>query len=461
MAREPLSRANGIAMGRLPNYAVNYARINGNDLKFKKLCLEMRTLVVDKAKVRINGKQSSDRTIEIAANVMNEVCCRIWRLGYKPESPNQFSGKHIEAVIRDFWACGVSPKYFSSIYTTLRKFADWIQKPGLIKDKHVYLPEVPTEAFKAKQVAVKSKSWMGNGIDVEQKFMEADELDLRFGLMLRMCVAFGLRRIEVLQIKPWLDDKGYCLEIRSGIAKGGRPRFIPIQSDFQRAVLDLVKIRIKHNEHLGWLDDRPKSSTRLLERNKRRYLHFMSCIGITRSEAGVTGHGLRAQFAEQLALSKGYLPATLGGVKNQMPKEDEELIRLHIAENLGHSRKAITSSYYGSTTKKIQNFQGVKIATIYVSQHAIASVLANPPPIKNAEGHYPKLRARSITGTDLTLVIEDVADGMSTGTENSFQILLIDGDVKIVPNPALKNYFDDIPDVEAKIRRVLMTFGYL
>lgn len=461
MAREPLSRSNGIALGRLPNYSAAYINVDENDQRLQRLCSEMRALVIEKARLRLNGKQSSDRTIEVASDVMNEVCGRIWRLGFKPESPAQFNGKHIEAVIRDYWACGVSPKHFASIYTTLRKFDDWIGKPGLIKDKHIYLPEVHRHEFMASQVAKKSKSWQGNGIDLEQKLKEADALDVRFGLMLRMCAAFGLRRIEVLQIKPWLDDKGYCLEIRPGVAKGGRPRLIPIEFDLQRDVLDLAKKRIKQNEHIGWPDDKHQSAKPLLERNKSRYMYLLRCIGLTKSMSGSTGHGLRAQFAEQLALSKGYLPATLGGVKNQIPKEDEELIRLQIAENLGHSRKTITSSYYGSTTKKIQNSQGVKIATIYVSQHAIASVFANPPPIKNAEGHYPKLRARSITGTDLTLVIEDVADGMSTGTENSFQILLNDGDAKILPIPTLKNYFEEIPDIDAKIRLVMTNFGYL
>lgn len=461
MAREPLSRSNGIALGRLPNYSAAYINVDENDQRLQRLCSEMRALVIEKARLRLNGKQSSDRTIEVAADVMNEVCCRIWRLGFKPESPAQFNGKHIEAVIRDYWACGVSPKHFASIYTTLRKFDDWIGKPGLIKDKHIYLPEVHRHEFMASQVAKKSKSWEGNGIDLEQKLKEADALDVRFGLMLRMCAAFGLRRIEVLQIKPWLDDKGYCLEIRPGVAKGGRPRLIPIEFDLQRDVLDLAKLRIKQNEHMGWPDAKYKSAQPLLERNKNRYMYLLRSIGLTKNMSGSTGHGLRAQFAEQLALSKGYLPATLGGVKNQMPKQEEELIRLQIAENLGHSRKTITSSYYGSTTKKIQNSNGVKIATIYTSEHAIAYVFANPPPIKNAEGIYPKLRARAITSTDLTLVFEEVADGMSTGSENSFEILLVDGDVKIISNPASTNMFEEIPDIDAKIHRVMTTFGYL
>jgi hypothetical protein len=44
----------------------------------------------------------------------------------------------------------------------------------------------------------------------------------------------------------------------------------------------------------------------------------------------------------------GLLPPTLGGKRDQMPKEDREKIQMQVSESLGHSRVSVTTSYYGS-----------------------------------------------------------------------------------------------------------------
>jgi len=74
----------------------------------------------------------------------------------------------------------------------------------------------------------------------------------------------------------------------------------------------------------------------------------MAKIGITKLKDGATGHGLRAQYAENSALIAGMIPATLGGTKGQMDKESLDVTRAQISEQLGHSRIDVTASYYGS-----------------------------------------------------------------------------------------------------------------
>jgi integrase len=461
MSRKPLNRKNGIQLDRLPNY--NATSTEGADAHPKAilLCEEMKFFVAQKASVRLNGKQSSDRTIQVAVDVMHEFCCRLWRLGFRLETVSQIGGKHIEAVVRDYWACGASPKYFASVYSTLNKFQGWVGKPGLVRNRKVYLPEVDEKEFICSQVAVKSKSWRENGIDVVEKIKEADVLDVRFGLMLRMIWAFGLRRVEVMQIRPWVDDRVYALEVRKGIAKGGRSRNVYIETDHQRDVLDYVKSQINKTEFLGWPSSTFEQGNLLLK-NKTRFLYLMRKIGISKEISGVTTHGLRAQYAEGMAVKNGWIPSTLGGTKNQLPADEEKLIRMQLAENLGHSRITVTSAYYGSASAKIQNSRGERISGIRISDGDFVSVYANPPPRARIDGKYPKLSKRIVEQTDFILVREDYT-GEFAVEKSQFKFEIIDKVCLIRP-------FDDVrgeqidPQIHDQIQPVLLRalerYGY-
>lgn len=194
-------------------------------------------------------------------------------------------------------------------------------------------------------VASASRSWSENGIDVIEKIKDADELDWRFGLMLRMQLAFGLRRIEVLQIKPWRCDRTDKLCLSA--TKGGRPRDIYIDTGEQRVVLDMVKARLSKDEALGW-KNRADGKPATLKYSTQRYSSLLPRIGISRSVSLVTGHGLRAQFAENAALVASMVPPTLGGSLGQMGTDELFVKRVQVSELLGHSRVSVTPSYYGT-----------------------------------------------------------------------------------------------------------------
>jgi integrase len=461
MSRNSLSRKHGIQLGRLPNYQVTSMEGDDAHPSAIKLRKEMQILVTQKAALRANGKQSSHRTIQLAVDVMTEFCSRLWRLGFKLENVSQISGKHIEAIVRDYWACGASPKHFASLYSTLNKFQLWIGKPGLVRHRSVYLPEVEEREFRTSQVAIKSKSWRENGIDVVEKIKEADALDVRFGLMLRMIWAFGLRRVEVMQIRPWIDDRVYALEIRKGIAKGGRSRNVYIETEHQRDVLDYVKSQINKTEFLGWPSSTYEQGNLLLK-NKTRFLYLMRKIGISKEISGVTTHGLRAQYAEGMAVNNGWIPATLGGTKNQLPADEEKLIRMQLAENLGHSRTNVTSAYYGSATAKIQNSRGERLAGISLLDGGIMSLYANPPPRSRKDGQFPKLSQRIVQNTDFILVLEDFSTTFSQEkaqykleiADKTYQILSFDN----VNGAQIDQQVSD--QIQLGLQLLLEKFGY-
>ncbi|MFP3648490.1 hypothetical protein SB822_57610, partial [Paraburkholderia sp. SIMBA_054] len=82
-----------------------------------------------------------------------------------------------------------------------------IGNPNLVKTLEEYLPDASPERIKVSATARVTKSWSANGIDVEKKLEEAFAIDDRFGMMLAMQLAFGLRRKETILIQPWVSDQ--------------------------------------------------------------------------------------------------------------------------------------------------------------------------------------------------------------------------------------------------------------
>jgi site-specific recombinase XerD len=294
---------------------------------------------------RVNGSVASDRTSEAARDSLHASFSRLGELGFRLQNPENIGEKHIQALCNFWHQNGYKPKTIQGNLSQLRIFCRWIGKGDMVKNAAHYLPDVPHGELRVKTIADKSKSWVANGIDVAEKVREADAIDWRFGMMLRMAVAFGLRRMEVVQCIPWKVDRGD--KFAAYKTKGGRPRDIYIDTNEQRKVLDQVKALLKPNEQLGWLTkcDGSKAS---LEFSLAKWNKMMAKIDITRASSNCTGHGLRAQYAENAALIADMIPPTLGGTGRQMPKGVLDLKRVQVSELLGHSRKSVTGAYYGS-----------------------------------------------------------------------------------------------------------------
>lgn len=306
---------------------------------------ELNGLLEKHATTRLNGRVASERSATAAGESLRASFRLLVALGYKLEDPRNITHKHIKALCREWYRLKLSPKTMQGYLSHLRIFCRWIGKGNMVESIGYYLPDVPKKDLKVHTLARTSKSWAENGVDVAEKIREADALNWRFGLMLRMQVAFGLRRMEVVQMVPWKNDRGDKFSVYK--TKGGRPRDVYIDSDHQRAVLDMVKAVLKKNECLGWTT-RPDGTRADLAYSMKRYSNMLPQIGISRSNSIVTGHGLRAQFAENAALLVNLIPPTLGGTPGQHERDVLSLKRAQVSEALGHSRVSVTRSYYGS-----------------------------------------------------------------------------------------------------------------
>jgi hypothetical protein len=91
-----------------------------------------------------------------------------------------------------------------------------------------------------------------------------------------------------------------------------------------------------------------------LVKARNRYYNVIRKAGVTRSELGVTSHGLRHEFAarkyEQLTGMRPQVEAVQPSSHYRENDEQDHLARLEISQQLGHWRKDVTSAYIGSTT---------------------------------------------------------------------------------------------------------------
>lgn len=308
------------------------------------LITQLNAILQKHAGTRVNGKVASERTKTAIGDSLRASFRRLVVLEYRLQNPENFSEKHVKALC-DFWhQSDYSSKTIQVNLSYLRIFCRWIGKGEMVKDAPHYLPHVPRSELRVNSAAVASKSWAENGIDVAEKVKEADALDKRFGAMLRLAVAFGLRRHEIIECCPWKVDRGDRFAAYK--TKGGRPRDIYIDTDEQRIVLDHVKSIVKKSEYLGWTT-KDNGTASDIKFSLGKWHRMLAKIGITKAMSNVTGHGLRAQYAENAALIASVIPPTLGGTGGQMAKDELDLKRAQASEKLGHSRISITSAYFG------------------------------------------------------------------------------------------------------------------
>lgn len=301
---------------------------------------------------RVNGKVASERTQTMSKEVLSTAIRLLHELGYKIQDPKNLGERHIAVLVKHWWYCQKKKiKTIQNDLSRLRVIYTMLGKPGMVGTVEKYLPDVDPHLLKVRAAAQTTKSWSGHGINLVATFREVDERDLQLGLMLRLQLGLGLRREEVLKCNPHVQDYGHYLQVLPGMGKGGRWRNIPIMSSAQRELLDYVKARVPKNKPLGWEYSRlgkPAS----LEQNIRRYENLMASLGFTKADAGVTGHGLRAQFAENHALLLGMVPPTMGGNAAQLERSDLGVLKVKVAQALGHNRQSATSAYIGTSTAK-------------------------------------------------------------------------------------------------------------
>ncbi len=259
--------------------------------------------------------------------ILTLVANELTRLGFKFLSAVGLKPKHIEALVKDWIAKGLSAGTIKNRMAELRWLAEKVGKQNVVARSNDYY-------------GIDHRRFVTN--ISKARTLEAGELqkvtDAYTRLSLRFQSEFGLRREESIKIRPTQADHGDRLVLQASWCKGGREREIPILTEAQRQLVN----EAKQFAGAGSLIPRDMSYKQQLKRFENQ------C-----HKAGIDHvHGHRHAYAQRryLELTGRDCPAAGGKTSKQLSAAEKALdreARLTISRELGHEREQVTSIYLG------------------------------------------------------------------------------------------------------------------
>ena len=254
--------------------------------------------------------------------------------------PRNLADRQIRFMVRRWVDRGLEPGTIQLYLSYLRTFAEWIGHPGMVAPPADYVDDPALVA--RSYAAVADKSWSAHDVNPETKIAEVSAFDAYVGCQLLMALRFNMRAKETVMCIPHAAEIDGQLEIKRG-TKGGRQRFVPIDTPEKRAALEAAKRLVaSKSASLG----RPGKS---LKQNLARLRYVMKKFGITKADLGITAHGLRHEYANDRYQQFAGAPSPVRGGP-PIEREVDRAARLRLAEELGHAREAISAAYFGAVS---------------------------------------------------------------------------------------------------------------
>lgn len=271
-----------------------------------------------------------------------------------------FDQRRICALLQLWYTEGINEGTILERVSCLRRIMFLIGKPQVIpkgkgweriKKEH----GVPVPPKGRSIIARFAKGWHDLGIDSAPVIAAVAADEAVCGVQMEMMLLWGLRLNEAVQLQPRVsfDHAGQFLLVHRG-TKGGKTRKVMLSPD------DAVRARQLQvlDRAFALADKHPKGILAIpglrLDQMKRRLLFLASKHGVNKGALGVTLHGLRHQFANDLFRVLTGMPAPCLG---QLPAEaystgpKAAVVRdayLEISRQMGHERPSISGAYLGS-----------------------------------------------------------------------------------------------------------------
>lgn len=288
------------------------------------------------SRTRISAKPLSIKTQMYRTQQICRSFGELRKNGYALQSPYALKQKHVKFLV-DLWIkSGLSGGTIENKLTYLRALADWMGKTNLIGTLADYADREANNLVRS-YVALEDKSWVGNGVDASAKIEEIAKTDPRVAVQLKLQAAFGLRVEESFLLRPAeavRDDN--LLSVTRG-TKGGRDREVPI--DLKFSVLEEAA-RLA-NPFTG--STIPHGMTK--RQWKWRYYKVLAKHGVTEKGIGVTSHGLRHQYLQEMYERITGVAAPIKMRSERVDREAHKAAMQRVVEAAGHSRATKANAY--------------------------------------------------------------------------------------------------------------------
>ncbi|HBD33215.1 MAG TPA: Fis family transcriptional regulator, partial [Cupriavidus sp.] len=330
---------------------------------------------------RVSGRSLSQMSQRQRAQALLAMMVELRRIGgMAVTSPYAIRQKHVRWLVR-YWVEDrkLNVGTVELRLTHLRAFMSWMGKVNMVGriDDYTARPEGYVRGYVAKE----DRSWEGKGIDALAKVAEIEVTDRHVALQLKLEAGFGLRAKESWRLRPALDIlPSGMLHVHDG-TKGGRPRRVPIEFDWQYDLLGQAA-RLAQATNPGRESLIPATYTQ--KQWRRRFYTVLEKHGVTKNGAGVTAHGLRHQYLQQMYQRHSGQPAAVkGGGKVEDAAAHHEAMR-KVVEAAGHSRATKANAYL--STYATQRAQDRPEPTVAEIEAAIAQADGNKAAAAKALG---------------------------------------------------------------------------
>ena len=321
---------------------------------------DLRRLVKDDihkpfSRTRYSKRRLSERTIKLRWDFYWRMVDVLYDAGYKLEKVRNMGKKHLEALFSYWDRKGLKAHSVQNYLPLLRYLMEKIDKPALLDVIEHYSARKVQEDRERIDAILSSneetpekvdltdgRSWAAHGVDVDRVINRIERDNAVVALQMRLMRAFGLRVREAFRLKPMNDWKEDKLYIRDG-AKGGLKRWVPVETDAQRALLKRA-CEVVGAKNLSMIPARYSEP-----QWRSFYYSVLRRNGVTRAVLGITSHGLRHEYAEE---SRDEEMASIGACGPDPTKMHSEATlvadrkaRKAVAKRLGHSRWNVTRYY--------------------------------------------------------------------------------------------------------------------
>ena len=285
----------------------------------------MKNLSLDLLNLTRRCGEGAIATQAIRARGLQQIADELHDLGYKLKAARNLAPKHVNALVANWKAGGISD---ATIRNRLGWVRWWAEKVGKAK----MLPAT-NDTY---ALATRHK-FNGNKAQELSRELLA-KVDPRVSLALQAERLFGLRREEALKMRPVIADRGNRLVLQASWTKGGRYREIPIWHERQRLLLEEMR---------AVCGDGP------LIQDGRNYVQALKFYENDLRKVGIrNAHGYRHRYAQwrYKTLTGWECPANGGPTIERMRPDQvrrDRSARFRISHELGHGRLDVTDTYLG------------------------------------------------------------------------------------------------------------------